>query len=533
MGVLINGDRQPQQCKHPFAWTHLVFFSLLATGCLWLAAVPARASWPAPDDWRMVGDHDWSLVGLLADHNQHFSALPIAMYKALFHVIGFDPFWPYCLITIALHACVVLLVWAIMRRSGASDWMAALCAPALLLVQGETVVVSQFQMTLALTLALSVFVIAMKPSHWLCTATAAVLGMGAVASSGIAIPILTATFFVAWRRRDLVSALALTVPAALLYGAWLLSQAAQPVPTFRLPLTNWGPTAAWSVITGLAGLGLAGILLVAATAAGVAVGLLRGQQRFRWLEPGALVGSAALMLALVYLGRGYALPEGIGFGRFVYLAAAQTLPLIAVSATSLSLVRCGLSLTVLVPLALGLVVNVAGWRTFADFLAQRNADARTSLAALIASPSGAETPDWVQPYALTPFTGAGSVPWGFLRTLTPDTAGVTLIPVTAESANAATLRLRLAKVDPRPEPPAECLRGDDRIHMKLTPRQRITIPFVLDAAPITASLMVQGQSMPGPVLIYPQLEGVTVEVTGTSSLDVEFASNGQEFQVCT
>ena len=514
----------------------ITFIALLVTGSVWLALVPGRAAWAASDDWRMVGTHAWTLTGLLTDHNQHFSLVPILLYKSLFAAFGFHPFWPYVAITILLHACVVVTVRMIMVRSGATPWIATICASSLIFVQGGSVVVSQFQMSLGLALALTAFILAMNRSAAWTLVIAAVCAVGAVASSGISLPIIAAAFIVAWRRQGLVRAIAIAAPAGVVYAAWWLTYRPDMQVTLRPPAGQWLPPAAWNVVMGLGGLRISALVLLGATIAGVTIALVVRRTGLRWLEPGVLAVAALIMLVLVYAGRGYSPPTGIGFARFVYLAAAQVLPLVAVAATVLARRSAWLLLLVAGPLTVGAAVNVVGWQDEATTMKQVSDAGKASLAGLLTSPAGPTTPDWVRPYETTPYFVAGDTPWGFLREVSPDKAGVDTGAVSTEAANAAVLRLRLARTKPQSPPVARCVTGTEPVRRQFEPGERVLVPSLLTPnPPVTMALVEQGRTQPGTVLVAPGLEGATLEVVGPPpGLTVQFesAEAGTEFTVC-
>jgi hypothetical protein len=70
------------------------------------------------DEWNFVLDRRGESVGTYLDsHNGHLSVVPIAIYKALFVLVGLEHYGPYRLTAIALHlACAAFLFLLVRRR---------------------------------------------------------------------------------------------------------------------------------------------------------------------------------------------------------------------------------------------------------------------------------------------------------------------------------------------------------------------------------------------------------------------------------
>lgn len=62
--------------------------------------------------------------GWLAPHDDHWSSGTILIYRILFAFFGMREYLPYGLVPIVLHMLTVILVYAVLRRLGASGWQA-------------------------------------------------------------------------------------------------------------------------------------------------------------------------------------------------------------------------------------------------------------------------------------------------------------------------------------------------------------------------------------------------------------------------
>jgi hypothetical protein len=84
------------------------------------------------DDWAfVVQKYGGGLHSLLVPHGEHFSLIPIAIYKVLFHLVGIRDYPIFRLVLVAMHVICAALVYDIAsRRIGA--WPALIAATAIL-----------------------------------------------------------------------------------------------------------------------------------------------------------------------------------------------------------------------------------------------------------------------------------------------------------------------------------------------------------------------------------------------------------------
>ena len=65
--------------------------------------VLGRHMWFTYDEWDfLAGRRATSIVDLFRPHNEHWSTLPILVYRGLFHVFGLKTYLPYQLVVVLL-----------------------------------------------------------------------------------------------------------------------------------------------------------------------------------------------------------------------------------------------------------------------------------------------------------------------------------------------------------------------------------------------------------------------------------------------
>lgn len=110
----------------------LALLSLLAAVLLYRIAAGTTFYF---DEWNFVMNRrDWDVDTFLRPHNEHFSLVPVLLFKLLFVSVGFDSYGVYRLLLIAAHLVVVALLFVLVRRRLGS-WL-ALTTAALLLFLG-------------------------------------------------------------------------------------------------------------------------------------------------------------------------------------------------------------------------------------------------------------------------------------------------------------------------------------------------------------------------------------------------------------
>ena len=132
-----NGRRRPP--GHIPAGRVLAVHVAVTVAALGFWAYQDRALWFFGDEWdflvsRGVWRSPTSPAGLLFPHNEHWSTLPLLLWRALFSVFHLTSYWPYLVPLLLVQAVVVHLVWRTCLRAGASPWVATAAAGLLALL---------------------------------------------------------------------------------------------------------------------------------------------------------------------------------------------------------------------------------------------------------------------------------------------------------------------------------------------------------------------------------------------------------------
>src|SRR5215207_9810946 len=68
------------------------------------------------DEWNWVLTRRSGVTGLFEQHNGHLVVLPLLVFKALFALVGFEPYWVYRVAGVLAHLLCVGLCFALVRR---------------------------------------------------------------------------------------------------------------------------------------------------------------------------------------------------------------------------------------------------------------------------------------------------------------------------------------------------------------------------------------------------------------------------------
>jgi hypothetical protein len=240
-----------------------VVFAVLAALAAILILLAGRGTIFFFDEWNLVLDRrGWSVSTLLDPHEGHLVLVPVLIYKALFGLVGLQPYWPYRVVDLSLHLACAALIYAIVRRR-LGGW-AAVGVAALVLFLGSAweVLLWPFQIAYlgALVAGLGAWLVLQEPGRgrdW----AGALLLLIALASSGVGVPIalgvLVALLLVEGARRRAWVA----VGPLVLYGIWLLADGLQhPASAGGVKLANLPDAPAFMAKMAAAGAGgIAGI----------------------------------------------------------------------------------------------------------------------------------------------------------------------------------------------------------------------------------------------------------------------------------
>ena len=156
--------------------------------------------------------------------NEHWSTLPILVYRTLWHFFGLRTYVPYQLITIVLHLTAAVLLRAVMRRAGVNPWIATAATSLFALFgAGDRDIVLAFQMAwgASLVLGLTHLILAdhdgrIDRRDWL----GLLAGAAGLLCSGVAVTMVFVVGLAALVRRGWRAALFHAAPLGLLYVGW-------------------------------------------------------------------------------------------------------------------------------------------------------------------------------------------------------------------------------------------------------------------------------------------------------------------------
>ena len=245
------------------------------------------------DEWKWALYRRSNAIGtFLSPHNEHFSLVPLVIYRLLFATVGIRDYGPYRAMVIAGHlTCVVLVYVYAVRRVGS---FLALCAAALILFLGPgwQNMMWPFQIAWLISLAAGIGALLLLDRRDRIGDIAACLLTGvSLASSGVGIAIaLGVAVDLAVARRRWRDAWIVALPL-LLFGLWWLryQQATPASPIHTIP--GFVADSAASALSALVGL------------AGNVVTAQQSGTLLRWGRPLEIIALIALVWRLVALRR--------------------------------------------------------------------------------------------------------------------------------------------------------------------------------------------------------------------------------------
>lgn len=320
--------------------------------------------WFLRDDWFFITDRELSSVGdLFRDHNGHWSTVPIVVFRGLYALVGIRSYLPYQAAVVGAHLVVALLLRALMRRYGASPWLATAVAGSLVLLgTGREDIIWAFQVgyTSSLAFVLAQWVLAEHDGPLgrrdLLGVAAGLLAISAASPPLPIYPALAVTLLV---RRGWQAAALHVGPVAAVYLLWSAivhpdrsSPWGRPTAQTVVDWVTHGQTQAFKALTGGTGVAVA---LAAVVAAGLVVAVVTAARAPRpvgdgrlgavvatgraWLAPVigpvSLFGASVVFIALAAQARWIAGPTAAGASRYLYVDVVLTLPLVALALQAL------------------------------------------------------------------------------------------------------------------------------------------------------------------------------------------------------
>jgi hypothetical protein len=297
------------------------------------------------DDWGLILRSTGGLNDLLKPQNEHWSTIPILVFRGLYSVFGVRSYFPYQFIVILLHLTMAALVRVVMRRIGVGPWVATVIAATFVLFgPGYQNYLSAVQVSMVGSMVFG-FVHLILADHDGRVDRRDWLGIGAGAlgllCSGVG-PVMVLIVGVATLlRRGWKMALLHTVPLGVMYITWYYAYRDQFRVNSRAPLSSigsWVVSGETGVVLAIAhytpvAVGLGAVLVVGLVFAWR--GLSWSEFRLRGAMPAALLVGTLVLFAAVANERwflGVALARS---SRYVDMGAAFMLPAFGVAADAM------------------------------------------------------------------------------------------------------------------------------------------------------------------------------------------------------
>lgn len=513
----------------------IVIALVVALGALLLLWLFGEGQWFTRDDWRLIG-----VDGLLQDHNQHWSTLTILAYRALYLAFGLNSYVPYQIVGVLVHLLVVVLLYLVMRRACVRSWVAVVVAGSLVLfTPGVPLVLSQFQMTLGLSLGLVQLLLADHDGVDRFRDGVAVLaGLLAIMTSGVGVAVVVGVGLAVLLRRGWAAAAFQTVPLAVLYLVWWVLAAPTNflAPASVLAVADWLVASLDGVILGIGGSStVLGASVMIFTVAGASLILLRQSVavlRSRYAAVAGLLGAGLFLSLSTYFGRGVFGSEEARSGRFAYLLVACVLPFVAVAIDELIRFRKWLAIPTL---GLLLLVVALNFTQLSEGVATRQVRAdvdRQQLAAISEYLHDPRIPDDLRPWIGSIGVGMGDVEMRFLRSArNSGRLDPMEIEISQQIEDEASLRMGLAQMWSVPKSdPSECRTYEEPIIV----RPEVGEVFLFADSPFAG---------PGPIRITERDSNATSVMTSgdgpyleaflpDKTIEIAPASAGRPFYLC-
>jgi len=180
----------------------------------------------AADEWAFINQRQgWDLGTFMVPHNEHWSAVPILIYKLLLATIGLRSYLPYQVVLVVLHLVTAAALYQLLKREAGS--LLALVAGGLFLFLGaggeDLIWPAQIGWNASMGAGAWALVLAMRPRSTMRDISVALLLLLAVASSGVGLFFLVVVPLSMLLTRQPLSRLWTLLPAGVAYAAWFVA----------------------------------------------------------------------------------------------------------------------------------------------------------------------------------------------------------------------------------------------------------------------------------------------------------------------
>jgi hypothetical protein len=322
--------------------------TLLASLAFW--SWTDRALWFFGDEWDFLVRRGLSFPpgsprSIWYPHNEHWSTLPILLWRALYSIFHLNSYWPYLAPLLLAGTVVAHLSWRLALRAGADPWVATFAAGLLaFLGAGASDMTSAFQVTFVGSVLFGLLSMLLldpatppkgRTDFRARDAIASLSLLGALMCSTVGDAMVAGTALLLFARRPWRRALAVLALPVLSYAIWF---AFLGRPSISAPRAHFGlrtfTTLPSYVLFGLAGaIGQsaddtkAGVVVLTCLAAWAA-----WQLRSLWQHSPGILGLCAAAVAFYVMaaaGRDQTAGAFTVVSRYVWVAMAILVPVIA------------------------------------------------------------------------------------------------------------------------------------------------------------------------------------------------------------
>ena len=328
---------------------------LSATSPAWSArsafwAYLDRGLWFFGDEWAFLVGRGLSYApsnpaSIWFPHNEHWSTLPILLWRALFNVFHLSSYWPYILPVLFAQVAIMHLSWRLCLRAGVTPWVATAAVAVLgFLGAGSEDLAWGFQIGFVGSVLFGLIAIELLercsssgPSSsgraW-CGALASLALLASLMCSTIGDAMVVGAAVLAFARLPWRRAVQIIGPPVVAYLIWFLGVGRLGIAAHsdRFPLATFTglPNFVWTGLSWALGQTFNLPAAGAAILVGLGAWLIWNMARFWREQPALLALSAAAVTFFILAGLGRDTstdtPE---VSRYVYVAIALLIPVIA------------------------------------------------------------------------------------------------------------------------------------------------------------------------------------------------------------
>jgi hypothetical protein len=301
-----------------------------------------RHRWFFGDEWSFLAERSAGNWGdLFRSHAEHWSTIPVLIYRALFNIFGLRTYMPYQAAVVAAHLGTAILLRVVMTRAGVRQWTATVVAAGFVLFgPGQENILWAFQIGFVGSLMFGLVQLVLS-DHDGPIDRRDVGGLAAGAAglmcSGVSLPMTAVVALATLTRRGWKAAAFHVVPLAVAYSIWYLATSPGGIrnPYHRIANASEITRFVWSGIRGtfvaVGAYSFVGAALGVLFVVGCGLAWTRVRDRTPFCIPGSLLVGALLFLVGTSVTRWFVTPTADSQSRYIYTLAALFLPALAIA----------------------------------------------------------------------------------------------------------------------------------------------------------------------------------------------------------